>query len=99
MAGPGVPRRWVALLRAVNVGGASTMHMSELRHIFESAGFASVATYLQSGNVIFTAAEPDQQELTRRVERAVETASGYRVDAFVLSPDDWPGGEGEPDWR
>jgi uncharacterized protein (DUF1697 family) len=86
MTGPGAARRWVALLRAVNAGGASTIRMSELRAIFTSAGFANVATYLQSGNVIFTATEPDQQQLTRRAERALQAALGRWVAAFVLSP-------------
>jgi uncharacterized protein (DUF1697 family) len=86
MAGPGVARRWVALLRAVNAGGASTIRMGDLRNIFTSAGFANVATYLQSGNVIFTAAEPDQQQLIRQAERALQAAFGYRVAVFVLSP-------------
>lgn len=45
----------VALLRGVNVGGRSTLPMATLREIAERCGYARVRTYIQSGNVVFTA--------------------------------------------
>jgi uncharacterized protein (DUF1697 family) len=45
--------RYVALLRAVNVGGTGKLPMAELRSICEAAGFARVETYIASGNVVF----------------------------------------------
>ncbi len=45
---------WVALLRAVNVGGTGKLPMAVLKAICEDAGFARVATYIASGNVVFT---------------------------------------------
>jgi hypothetical protein len=50
--------RYVALLRGINVGGNRSVSMSDLRHVFESAGFAEVGTYIQSGNVLFTTDNP-----------------------------------------
>lgn len=47
--------RYVALLRAVNVGGRNKVPMAELRDLFESLGHADVSTFIQSGNVLFTA--------------------------------------------
>lgn len=47
--------RVVGLLRGVNVGGRARLKMSDLRAVVESLGHADVATYLQSGNVVFTA--------------------------------------------
>ena len=44
---------YVALLRAVNVGGTGKLAMSELVSLCEAAGFARVKTYIQSGNVVF----------------------------------------------
>jgi uncharacterized protein (DUF1697 family) len=44
---------WVALLRAVNVGGTGKLPMTELRTMCEAAGFAEVRTYIASGNVVF----------------------------------------------
>ena len=45
---------FIALLRAVNVGGTGKLPMSELKSICETLGFAGVRTYIASGNVVFT---------------------------------------------
>ena len=45
---------YVALLRAVNVGGTGKLPMAELRAMCESLGFANVRTYIASGNVVFS---------------------------------------------
>ena len=44
---------YVALLRAVNVGGTATLAMADLKRLCEAAGFTRVATVIQSGNVVF----------------------------------------------
>ena len=44
---------YVALLRAVNVGGTGQLPMADLKAICEDAGFAHVRTYIASGNVVF----------------------------------------------
>lgn len=44
---------WIALLRGVNVGGGNRIPMAELRAAVESLGYGDVATYIQSGNVVF----------------------------------------------
>jgi uncharacterized protein (DUF1697 family) len=49
--------RYVALLRAVNVGGKNKVPMAELRGLIESLGHTDVSTFIQSGNVIFSAAK------------------------------------------
>ncbi|RYE86040.1 MAG: DUF1697 domain-containing protein, partial [Myxococcales bacterium] len=45
---------FVALLRAVNVGGTGKLPMTDLKKICEQAGFSGVRTYIASGNVVFT---------------------------------------------
>jgi uncharacterized protein (DUF1697 family) len=45
--------RYVALLRAVNVGGTGKLPMADVRTICRDAGFTRVETYIASGNVIF----------------------------------------------
>lgn len=44
---------FIALLRAVNVGGTGKLPMAELKSMCESAGFTDVRTYIASGNVVF----------------------------------------------
>ena len=56
------PRRYVALLRAINVGG-HVVKMQALREQFEALGFSSVATVIASGNVIFDAPTSDTEAL------------------------------------
>jgi len=45
--------RYVALLRAVNVGGTGSLPMAEMRSMCGDAGFSRVETYIASGNVVF----------------------------------------------
>ena len=59
--------RWVALLRGINVGGRNIVPMAELRRLFEECGYTEVSSYIASGNVLFTAAEPDHAALEQAV--------------------------------
>jgi len=56
---------FVALLRAVNVGGTGKLPMTDLKAICEELGFGAVRTYIASGNVVFT---------SRKSEAAVKSA-------------------------
>ena len=49
---------YVALLRAVNVGGTGKLPMTQLKAMCEAAGFLSVQTYIASGNVVFNLRKP-----------------------------------------
>ena len=79
------PQRFVALLRAINVGG-HVVKMQALREHFEALGFSSVATVIASGNVIFDAATSDAEALERTIERHLRAALGYDVATFVRTP-------------
>ncbi len=82
MNNPG--NRYVALLRAVNVGG-STTRMVDLRAAFESMGLADVSTFIQSGNVLFTTDEPEPEALVRKIEAGLRDALGLATTVFVLT--------------
>ena len=60
---------FVALLRAVNVGGNNIISMRALKESFEGMGFKQVSTYINSGNVIFTTRETDARKLERKIEQ------------------------------
>ena len=49
----------VALLRGINVGGRNRVAMAALREVVEGLGHTEVATYIQSGNVVFTSEAAD----------------------------------------
>jgi uncharacterized protein (DUF1697 family) len=80
-------RTWVALLRGVNVGGARKIRMAELRELCSSLGFESVATYIQSGNVVFRAREGDPGAVAGKVATAIEGAFGFDVAVMVRNVD------------
>src|ERR1700744_381781 len=68
---------FVALLRAVNVGGTGKLPMSELKAMCEELGFTSVRTYIASGNVVFG---------SRKSEGAIKSALEKRLAAYAGKP-------------
>ena len=76
--------RYVAFLRAINVGG-HTVKMNDLRAIFEAQRFERVETFISSGNVLFDSDVSDQAKLERSIERALEAELGFPVETFVRS--------------
>jgi uncharacterized protein (DUF1697 family) len=74
--------RYVAFLRALNVGG-HTVKMDALRAHFEALGFDNVSTFIASGNVLFESGETDAAKLERRIEQALHEALGYEVATFL----------------
>jgi uncharacterized protein (DUF1697 family) len=75
---------WVALLRAVNVGGTGKLAMSELTRLCEEAGFRSVRTYIASGNVVFSG-DDDEATVRETLERSLERHAGRPVGVLVRS--------------
>ncbi|GAA0700720.1 hypothetical protein GCM10010193_64340 [Kitasatospora atroaurantiaca] len=73
---------YIAFLRAINVGGR-TVKMEQLRALFAELGLGNVRSYIQSGNVFFTADPTDRAALTRRIEKHLEAALGYPVPVML----------------
>jgi uncharacterized protein (DUF1697 family) len=76
--------RYIAFLRAINVGG-HTVKMADLRRSFEALGFDNVRTHIASGNVMFDTAGAADARLERKIEASLQADLGYRVDTFVRS--------------
>jgi uncharacterized protein (DUF1697 family) len=79
------PQRYVAFLRAINVG-KRIVKMDRLRAIFQEMGLDDVETFIASGNVIFTAPEQDTRALEKRIEQQLRAALGYEVETFLRTP-------------
>jgi uncharacterized protein (DUF1697 family) len=77
-------RRYVALLRGINVGGHKLIKMEALARVFKSAGFRNVRTYIQSGNVVFDSSETDPLALAKKIERKLTKAFGHEITVVVL---------------
>lgn len=79
--------RYVALLRAVNVGGTGKLPMSELRAMAEAAGFADVRTYIASGNLLFTS-RLGETAVKKKLEQALHGYAGKPVGVLIRSADE-----------
>ena len=77
--------RYVAFLRAINVGG-HVVKMDVLKAAFAELGFTNIETFIASGNVIFDARSKERVNLERRIERALEGTLGYEVTTFIRTP-------------
>ena len=75
-------RRYVAFLRAINVGG-HTVKMDALKRMFTELDFANVSTFIASGNVLFEADTKDTAALEKRIEAHLEETLGYKVATFL----------------
>ncbi len=76
---------FIALLRGINVSGAKTIKMDNLRLTFQKQGFENVTTYIQSGNLVFTSVENSTLQLAAKIADAVKTDFGFDVPVVVLT--------------
>lgn len=97
---------YVALLRGVNVGGRNAVRMPELVAYVQELGLAGATTLLQSGNVVFSAADTDPPTLEGLLSAALEERFGFAVPTLVRSHEELaatvagaPAGHGSPDLR
>ena len=77
--------RYVAFLRAINVGG-HVVKMDALRGMFEALDFSRVETVIASGNVLFDATSKSGKAIEKKIEVHLEKKLGYEVATFVRTP-------------
>jgi uncharacterized protein (DUF1697 family) len=78
----------VALLRGINVGGHNRVPMPELRTLMAGLGHADVATYIQSGNAVFTSKEKDTTKLADQLEQAIADQLSVNCGVVVITKDE-----------
>lgn len=78
------PKKFVALLRGINVGGHKKVPMAELRTAFEKWGFTNVKTLLASGNVVFEGSQSD----TKKIESNLEQHFGFEISTIIIPFED-----------
>jgi uncharacterized protein (DUF1697 family) len=78
--------KWIALLRGINVGGGNKVPMADLRALAEDLGWNDVATYVASGNVVFSA-KGDADKLADTLRKALASGQGVDVPILVLPAD------------
>ena len=75
-------RRYVAFLRAINVGGNTIVKMADLKRVLEPLRLENVQTYIQSGNVIFES-QDEPASIENQIERQLEKSLGFKIQVFV----------------
>jgi len=78
----------VALLRGINLGGHNRVAMADLREVMTSLGYTDVATYIQSGNVVFSTGETGHQAIAAAIEQAVAQRLDVTPRVIVLSAEE-----------
>ena len=74
---------YIAILRGINVGGRRKILMANLRKLFQGSGFDDIQTYIQSGNVLFTAVEEDAYKLSLSIEDQIRSKYGFEVPVII----------------
>jgi len=77
--------RYVALLRGINVGGNNLIKMTALKACFEEQGFDDVATFIASGNVLFTASAAGAARLALGIEKVLSATFAYAASIVLRS--------------
>jgi uncharacterized protein (DUF1697 family) len=77
--------RYVALLRGINVSGKNMLPMKELAAMFVAAGCSEVETYIQSGNVVFSAGAGVVKGLDAKISKMIEARFGWKVPVVIRS--------------
>ncbi len=75
--------RYAALLRGINVGGHKKIAMTELREVLGRLGYQDAATYLQSGNAVFTCPQQPARKLSLAIEEAIAAEFGKDVRVMI----------------
>lgn len=78
----------LALLRGINVSGKKKIKMADLRAMLDQHGFTGVATYIQSGNIVFAEKGPPV-EVARELREIIRSHYGFDVPTMVFTAAEW----------
>ncbi len=78
---------WIAFFRGINVGGHHIVPMTALKSLLGALGCEVVATYIQSGNVVFRHEQDDAIALSGTIAEAIESQFGFRPQVLLLTRD------------
>ena len=81
-------KRYIALLRGINISGKNKVPMDELKQGFEKLNYTEIKTYLNSGNVIFSSDESDTIKLTSQIEEMIKNHFSLNIPVFVISKEE-----------
>jgi uncharacterized protein (DUF1697 family) len=77
---------YIALLRGINVSGHKLIRMELLRKALAELGYADIATYIQSGNIIFKSDIKDPKILETQIADKIEQHFSFTVPVIIVTP-------------
>lgn len=84
-------KRYIALLRGINISGKNKISMEELKSCFIAIGYIDVFTYLNSGNVVFSVDENSEIALADNIKTMVQERFGLDIPVFVILQEELKG--------
>ncbi|MGF1636130.1 MAG: DUF1697 domain-containing protein [Cyclobacteriaceae bacterium] len=81
-------KKYVAVLRGINVGGHHKVPMAQLRELFESLGYSQVKTLLNSGNVVFSTDIENTELLEQNLAKEFHKTFGFEIPTMVRTESD-----------
>lgn len=79
---------YISLLRGINVGGHKIIKMDQLLQAYEELGFVDVATYIQSGNVVFKSCAKTSEDLAKEIEEMLRRRFSMSVAVIVRTAEE-----------
>ena len=76
--------KYIAFLRGINISGKNKISMADLKVGFEEAGFSDVSTFLNSGNVVFSAETDAAKPI---IEKMISDKFGLEISVYVIKKD------------
>lgn len=77
-------KKYIALLRGINISGKNKISMSELKEGFAELGFAEITTCLNSGNIIFSSAINDKNILSNKIELMLKDRFDLDIPVYIV---------------
>ncbi len=77
----------ISIIRGINVGGHKIVKMADLRALYLDLGFHNPRTLLQSGNVVFEAADTDLAAVGACIEAGIRRLFGFEAQALLRTPE------------
>ena len=80
--------KYISILRGINVSGQKKIKMADLKSLYESKGFENVATYIQSGNVVFESTNENRKDIKSELENAIEEQYGFCIPVDIRTDEE-----------
>jgi len=82
-------KKYISMLRGINVSGQKKIRMEELKTLYNSLNFKNIKTYIQSGNVIFESPDSDISELANKIENKIKQTFGFSVTVIIRTKNEF----------